>query len=382
MATMLLLLGLVLATTVAGRSAAPEPRRNERDAEVLYLRALHCLEHDDLENRREGLRDLEEAVRLAPANAKYRLSLAQAYFAGGYYHAARRGYEQVAKADSAAAYLDLGLWWRHEWLQSRDARSLDRAVDALMTAAWLKPLDADAWLLLVPLYLAQRQPEEAASAAFGALVADSRRLEAHLAVAAALCHLGVVGVSDIIFRATIPRLPPALRARFESAAPLPPGPPSASEAFMADSEAYPGEPNASAADRLEAWSRLTEHHVLLPGPGTGAAEQGVDLRTRFGSPGSTQEGQVGRRLRWGGGRPGEGTSSDAVWEYPDLGVRMVILDRLLAFRPDLSDSKARDEATMPGSALMAMYARVLAALGGGAQAVSDSAADGRVTSTR
>ena len=82
---------------------------------------------------------------------------------------------------------------------------------------WLKPLDGDAWLLLVPLYLAQRKPEEAASAAFGALVADSKRLEAHLAVAATLCHLGVVGLGDSIFRATIPRLPEGLRARFEAA---------------------------------------------------------------------------------------------------------------------------------------------------------------------
>lgn len=382
MVPMLLLLGLVLSTVAAGAGTSSDPRRDDREGEALYVRALHCLEHDDLENRREGLRDLEEAVRLAPANPTYRLALAQVYFAGGYYHAARRGYERVAKADSAGAYLDLGLLWRHEWLESRDRKSLDRAVDALMTAAWLRPLDADAWLLLVPLYLAQRQPEEAASAAFGALVADSKRLEAHLAVAASLCHLGVVGVSDSIFRATIPRLTPALRARFESAAPLPPGPPSASDALVADPGAEAGEANATAADRLESWSRLTEQYVLLPGAGRDAGESGADLRARFGSPGATQEGQVGRRLRWGDERPVEGASPDAVWEYPDLGVRMVILDRLLAFRPDLSDSRARDAVALPSSALIAMYARVLAALGGAQQAEGDLTAGARATSAR
>jgi hypothetical protein len=251
-----------------------------------------------------------------------------------------------------------------------------------MTAAWLRPLDADAWLLLVPLYLARHQPEEAASAAFSALVADSKRLEAHLAVAATLCHLGVVGVSDSVFRATIPRLPPALRARFESAAPLPPGLPSTSDALVADPGADAGEPNAAAADRLDSWARLTEQSVLLPGPGTNAREAGADLRARFGSPGTTQAGQVGRRLRWGGERLVEGASRDAVWQYPDLGVRMVIMDRLLAFRPDLSDSKVRDSVTLPSSALLAMYARVLAALGGAQHVEGDGAAGSRAASTK
>ena len=372
MALMILLLGLVLSTVAVGSGPPPNRHRNEREAEAHYLRALRCLDRDDLEQRRKGLRDLEEAVRLAPSNQDYRLSLAQAYFAGGYYHAARQGYERVARAESTAADLDLGLWWRHEWLESRDPGALDRAVDALLTAAWLKPLDSDAWLLLVPLYLAQRKPEEAASAAFGALVADSKRLEAHLAVAATLCHLGVVGLGDSIFRATIPHLPGELRARFEAAAPLPPGPPSSSIAPGADPGAGAGELKPAMADRLESWSRLTEQYVLLPGPGATASEVAADLRARFGAPGATQDGQVGQRLRWGGVDSGDGSQKGTLWQYPDLGVRMVILDRLLAFRPDLSDSKARDAVALPGSALLAMYERVLAALGGTQSLAGDS----------
>jgi hypothetical protein len=138
----------------------------------------------------------------------------------------------------------------------------------------------------------------------------------------------------------------------------------------------------AAAGRLESWSRLTEQYVLLPGPGTNAGEEQTDLRARFGSPGTTQEVQVGRRLRWGDESPVKGASPDAVWEYPDLGVRMVILDRLLAFRPDLSDSRARDAVALPSSALMAMYARVLAALDGAQQVEGDLTAGARATSTR
>jgi hypothetical protein len=364
MALMILLLGLFLSTVAAGAGPSPNHRRNEREAEAHYLRALRCLDRDDLEQRRKGLSDLQEAVRLAPSNPDYRLALAQAYFAGGYYHAARRGYERAAQAESSAAYLDLGLWWRHEWLESREDRALDRAVDALMTAAWLKPLDGDAWLSLVPLYLAQRKPEEAASAAFGALVADSKRLETHLAVAATLCHLGVAGLGDSIFRATIPRLPGELRARFEAAAPLPPGPPSASIGTVTEPGAGAGELSPAVADRLESWSRLTEQCVLLPGPGANTSEVAADLRARFGAPGESQTGQAGQRLRWGGAGSSDGTSQGAVWQYPDLGVRVVILDRLLALRPDLPDSKSGDAVALPGSALLEMYERVLAALGG------------------
>jgi hypothetical protein len=364
MAPLILLLGLVLSTVAVGAGAPPNRHWNEREAEAHYLRALRCLDRDDLEQRRNGLRNLEEAVRLAPSNQDYRLSLAQVYFTGGYYRAARRGYERVAEAESSAAYLALGLLWRRDWLEAGDRRSLDRAVDALMAAAWLKPLEADAWLLLVPLYLVQRKPEEAASAAFGALVADSKRLEAHLAVAATLCHLGMVGVGDSIFRATLPQLPPDLRARFEAAAPMPSGPPSASLAPGATSGASAGEPGRAIADRLESWSRLTEEYVLLPGPGTNASETAADLRARFGAPGAAQDGQVGRRLRWGGANSGDAPGQGAVWEYPDLGVRIAIMDRLLAFRPDLPDSKARDAVALPSSALLEMYERVLAVLGG------------------
>jgi len=374
MAWVLLLLSLVLSTVAGGSAAAPDQDCAARDAGTHYARALQALERDDLDYRRSGLRDLEEAVRLAPTNMTYRLTLAQAYFAGGYYNAARRCYTRVAQAESSAAYLGLGLLWRHDWLESRERRSLDRAVDALMTAAWLRPMDTDAWLLLVPLYLEQGRLEEAASAAFGALVSDSKRLEAHLAVAATLSHLGVVGVGDSIFRATIPRLPRGLRARYERAAPLPADAPATLIALGAGA----GEADPDVLDRLETWSRLTEQFVLLPGPGTHAGETDADLRERFGSPRLTRSGQMGPRLEWGRAGAEGGRSPEAVREYPELGVRMVVMDRLLALRPDLSQSRSGEAGVIPGPALAAMYARILDALGGaqprGAVAVGAPAA--------
>jgi hypothetical protein len=47
--------------------------------------------------------------------------------------------------------------------------------------------------------------------------------------------------------------------------------------------------------------------------------------------------------------------------------------RLLAFRPDLPDSKARDAVALPNAALLAMHARVSAALGGTPPVESESA---------
>ena len=258
----------------------------------------------------QGLRELEEAVRLAPANTTYRLALADLHFLGGSYHAARRGYERVAESDSAAAYLDLGLLWRHNWLATSDAKSLDRAVDAVMTAAWLDPARTDTWLTLVPLYLVQHKRLEAASAAFSALESDPARLEAHLAVAATLCHLGVVSVGDSIFRATIPRLSPQLRAAFERGAPLPPdGTPIASVRRRAGADGGVAFLAPAAEDRLWAWSRTTERVALLPAVPASAPGIGLGGGARSGR--RARPGPVLAKDGPGGPHGGPGPVADA-----------------------------------------------------------------------
>jgi Tfp pilus assembly protein PilF len=387
MARMLLLLSLVLSSVAGESGAAPRPSANEREAEAHYLKALQCFEQNTLEYRRQGVRDLEEAVRLAPENMTYRLALANLRFVGGYYRAARQGYERVAAADSAAAYLNLGLLWRHDWLASKDPKCLDRAVDALMTAAWLAPSTTDAWLLLVPLYLEQHKRAEAASAAFSALESDPGRLEAHLAVAATLCHLGVVSVGDSIFRSTIPRLPPNLRAAFERSAPLPPDPgPTDPATLMAEksSAAGGGNPQASAwtlrpedEERLWSWSSLTKESLLLPASERNSGRLPAGLRPTSGSRGASRNGQGGRRFEWSRSGSGEEPVQGSPWENPELGIRMEVLGRLLASRPDLSDSRAKDGAAPPSVALAAMYARILAALGGAQQETSGPSTDAR-----
>jgi tetratricopeptide (TPR) repeat protein len=355
MAHVLVLLMLVLSTSGAGPGPPPRPSPAELEAEAHYLRALRCFEQRSLDYRLQGLRELEEAVRLAPENATYRLALADLHFLGGSYHAARRDYERVAATDSAAAYLDLGLLWRHNWLATNDSKSLDRAVHAVMTAAWLDPPRTDAWLLLVPLYLAQHKRLEAASAAFSALESDPARLEAHLAVAATLCHLGVVGVGDSIFRATIPCLSPELRAVFERGAPLPPdGAPIAAVVPIAGVEGGAASLAPADEDRLWAWSRTTERVALLP----------AALRAPPGSAPRTERGPGGSGP--GGSRVGlaDDHGQDPLWRRPDLGVRMEVLDRLLTLRPDVPRSRTPDDAAPQMDALRALYARVLAALGG------------------
>jgi Tfp pilus assembly protein PilF len=353
MAHVLMWLLLGLAATGAGPGRSPALGRAEREAEAHYLEALHCFEQGSLDYRLQGLRELEDAVRLAPANATYRLALADLHFLGGSYHAARRDYERVAAADSAAAYLELGMLWRHDWLATNDARSLDRAVAAVMTAAWLDPPRTDAWLTLVPLYLAQHKRLEAASAAFSALESDPARLEAHLAVAATLCHLGVVSVGDSIFRATIPRLPPELRSAFERGAPLPPdGTPVAAVAQVAGVDGGVAFLAPEDEDRLWAWSRTTERVALLPAGLRPGLATGVERGPGGGGSGTSRSGRADEH------------DQDPFWRRADLGVRTELLDRLLTLSPDLPHSRAGDNAAPQADALRALYARVLAALGG------------------
>jgi Tfp pilus assembly protein PilF len=392
MTTIVALLGLVLAGVAGGSAPAADSSRHEREAAVHYLKALDCLERNTLDYRRQGLRELDEAVRLAPENATYRLARANLQFFGGYYHAARRDYEQLAAADSADAYLDLGLLWRRDWLASNDRRSLDRAADAIMTAAWLVPTRADAWLLLVPLYLEQDKREEAASAAFSALEADPERLEAHLAVAATLCHLGVVALGDSIFRATIPRLPMGLRARLERAAPLPRDQASASifVAAAGDPAAAGGRGSEEAErtlkpeveERLWVWSHLTEEYLLLPAAERNAERPAAGFLSETGPPFVARYGPMAHHFDRVGGGAGDAQARGTIWESPELGLRMQVLDRLLACRPLLPDSRIGDGAAPPRGTLAVLYARVLAALGaaqpgGGSPGGSGSAVPGK-----
>ncbi len=327
MQPLVLLLGFVLgATSSAPPSAAIVPPPDPA-AQALYDKAVANLQRPAYERHQQALRDLEEAARLEPANDTFALALAQAYFASGYERAARLGFERLVRRSpgEAAPHLGLGLWWRHAWRVSRDPHALDRAVDELMSAAWLAPYDADAWLLLVPLYLEQGRSDEAASAAFAALQADPRRLEAHLAVAATISHLGLVQVADSVFRATVPELPAPLRARFESAAALvaPEG---------AAPEASDTQGNTAAA-RLEAWSALTESVVLSPGAG-------------------------------GAGGAGLAPSDGGLLADTNLGIRLELFGRLLALRPELPVSQSREAEPITTASLGGMFTQVAAALNG------------------
>ena len=237
-------------------------------------------------------------------------------------------------------------------------------MDALLAAAWLGPPRSGAWLLLVPLYLEQRRLEEAASAAFSALELDPERHEARLAVAATLGHLGVVGVADSLFRVTIPRLPTELRARYERAGPLPPdGTPFAgasSPAGAGDDPERAGALRPEDEERLWVWSQITEREVLLPAPERNPAETGPDFGTYFGAS-QAPVGRSGAHFEWA---RGDSATRAELWESPELGVRMELIGRLLACRPDVPESRSGAAAVPPGSSLARMYERILAALGG------------------
>jgi len=90
--------------------------------------------------------------------------------------------------------------------------------------------------------------------------------------------------------------------------------------------------------------------------------------------GAAQTVQVWTASQMGGARaPPTRRSRARSGRTPNVGVRVVIMVRLLAFRPDLPDSKARDAVALPNAALLAMHARVSAALGGTPPVESESA---------
>ena len=339
-----LLLLLLCFGWIAGAAAAPVAAGRAREqAGALYQRSLGWLAQNTVETRRMALRALEEATLLDPGNAAYELALGRAYDACGYLKSARQRFEQVARLQPADAggHLGLGLVWRRDWLKYLDRGSLDQAVEQLSTAARLDSGSTDTWLKLAPLLVEQGDLLGASRAAFQALRSDPGGAEGHLAVAQALYRSGMVHESDSIFRATIPRLGRPVRECFEDISPVAteqdtftlhhlPRPQQAAfvERFWQQNDPDLSTPENEA--RLEYWARVTQAYFLFFDAKRGGWDERGEVYVRYGPPAEMQYDPTGERLSWAFGTGPDFPANVMVWNYPELGMRVVLEDRLLS----------------------------------------------------
>jgi len=376
-----LVAALVLAsalTPAAARARAEAERDAARhaQAEALYQQSSRWLARNTVDARRQAVRNLEEAALLEPGNAAYQLALGRAYYASGYLRNARLRFEEVTRIQpgDAAGHHGLGLIWRRDWLKYLDHRSLDLAVDQFADAARLDSADVDAWIMLVPLLLEEGRVDSAADAAAHALAADPKRLECRLAVAHTAYRRGQMRVADSLFSATIPQLRHNVRDRFEDIGPvateqdtmtlhhLPPAEQRAFvERFWRENDPDLSTPENEA--RLAYWSRATQAYFLFFDPKRDAWDERGEVYVRYGPPAELQYNPVGEDLNWAFSTGPQYPANLTVWNYPDLGMRVVMEDRLLSEFYLLPVSMVRDMDPVPDEDSLAAHGGALATRG-------------------
>ena len=120
----LLLVGGMLAC-VAGAGAAPDPGppadghvARAAQADSLCRAATARLAAGGIDERRVALRELQEAVLLAPNEPRYQLAFGRACLEAGFDQQARGSFERAAALAprDGAARLGLGRVWKRDWL--------------------------------------------------------------------------------------------------------------------------------------------------------------------------------------------------------------------------------------------------------------------------
>jgi GWxTD domain-containing protein len=358
--TLILLLLLVSAGAARAAVAPESPSRRHPEAETLYQRSLALLARGTLDSRRSALRALEQATLLEPGEAAYQLSLARAYQAAGFLKSARDRYERVARLrpGDAAGHIGLAQTWRRDWLKYLERPSLDRAAAEFALAGRLDSTNADVWLELAPLQVERGDLSGACATAFRALRRAPTRAEAHLAVAHALYRSGMLREADSAYRAVLPGLAPAVRARFEDISPV------ASEADTATLHHLPADEQPAFVERfwrendpdlttpenearLEYWARATQAYFLFYDRKRRDWDERGEVYVRYGPPAEMAYNPVGE---WHGRRFGNtppAASNLLVWNYPELGMMVTLQDRLLSERYLLPISMSRDPDPVP-----------------------------------
>ena len=333
-------LAVFLALALAAKEAPAAARApGQANAAVLYERAVSLLQRNTLDARRLAIKDLEQAALLDPGNADYQLTLARTYYQAGFLKNARRRFERVVRIvpGDAQGRFGLGQVWRRDWLKYLDRTSLARAVEHFTVSARLSPSSCDAWLALVPLLVEQNDLDRAATAAERGVLADPVRADALLALAYTSYHLGRVARAESVFVAAIPRLPPGARARFEDISPLateqdtvilhrldPARQREFVRRFWKDLDPDLSSPANEA--QLEYWSRVAHAYFLYYSPKRQEWDERGEVYVRYGPPARADYNPLGMSLTGWGGLP----RTLLLWDYPDLGMHVVLEDRLLS----------------------------------------------------
>ena len=368
------LVAIVLASApVAARAEVESASPRSHQGEALYQKASKLLERGTFDTRRVAIRDLEQATLLDPENSDYQLTLARAYYQVGFLKNARRRFEQVVRIapEDARGRFGLGQTWRRDWLKYLDRSSLSRAVEQFSAAARLDPASCDSWLMLTPQLVEQPDLVAASNAAERAQEANPRRADALLAMAYTAYRRGRVARADSLFAAAIPRLPQSVRERFADISPVA----TARDTFILHRLSPDGQvefvrrfwkemdPDLSTPEneaQLEYWSRVAHAYFLFYDPKRREWDERGEVYVRYGAPVRARYNPLGVSLADWAGTP----RNVLVWEYPDLGMKVLMEDRTLSEYYLLPVTRTYDPDPVPNPDSLALRTDAVATTGG------------------
>jgi GWxTD domain-containing protein len=423
-----LLLAVTLATLVAcprawaapGFSTARPTRGAPRDtarlgplekAEILQRWGEDGLLDPSVESRQRATRDLNEAIRLDPTNPAHWITLGHVCLMGELLAQGRDCFDRAVRLapHDPRTHMERGRAWQRDWVRGLDTLARNLAAADYDTVTQLRPNGSDGWLALVPMRYERGDLEGAARAAERALAGRPRRVEAGLAVAYTAYRLGDVERADSMFRATIPRLTPSFRSLFENAErfigkspgdgasstvrrPRPQlsahgsvmGDEPAEEPTLGDTTfAPPTAPEVWAAIdpdpttpenevRLEFYSRVAHAYFVFWDPLTPVMDSRADLYIRYGPPRSIEINPAGVPMTFKSDVVSTGRATSIAeypmgvvrWNYPELGMGVVLNDRSLHGRFEPAVSRDFLYGSTPDPATMSHRGDLMALDGG------------------
>ena len=373
----------VLAVCVAGVTPAPAaavqapaPSTRPARADSLHRAAAARLAAGGIDERRVALRELKEAVALAPDEPRHWLAYGRLCLEAGFDQQARGGFERAAALDprDGAARLGLGQVWKRDWLATLDSTSFAKATAHLLAAVRLDPESSEAWGLLAPLLYERGRLSEACAAAERACAGRGDRAEAQLATAYLSYRSGRTAQAESLFALALPRLPRDFAAHFYDLTPLLTLDAGEALAEMTPrtraeferrfwSELDPDLATPENEARLEYWSRVAHAGLIfIDDPSQPRWDTRAELYVRYGAPRGVAYEPPGLPLNYRYGQvqwidskiglQAIGMGMDyplhsALWDYSHLGMLVPVFDFTLSNHYQPWRTKAQDSDPVP-----------------------------------
>ena len=356
------------ALMLAAALAAAGDRVSE--AERLSKDAAERWEKGTLEERHKAIEMLEHAVKLEPGNLRVSSQLAHAYLDVGHNHDAKELFEHLTEMapNDADAWEGLGRVWMRDWIAMLAPKSRDKAVTYAEQAVRVDPSRAVSWTLLALLYLERGDSQRAQTAGAQALVAAPDSVPALLVAAVTAYEGGRLSRSDSLFAIGIARLPPRIAFRFRDFTPLvsrddgetvlAAGPPARDEAARRFWSLNDPDPTTRVNEaQLEFWTRVARATLLFSDSFEPRWDTRAELYVRYGPPEHITYNPLGvvqeRHSIAGGGIMASYPQYAQVWEYPQLGMSVLIEDPTISHHYEFPRSSFFQIDAVPDPGIMA-----------------------------